>query len=391
MNICVISPFPLYEPPYSYVGAYESWWKPLSKKHTIISISPSISKKKHDPFYPNSKIVDIRIPSLFLPSIPYTIPNPISLLKTIQKINDEYRIHVFHVIKIMFINSFISSLYIKHIIKKPLIVSVHGANDYFQSNWIGIIGKLYKKIFAKITLNQATKIITLDAALLKGLNIKKNISTKTIRICPNEKFFKKYDKEKCRDNLNISKNNFIVIFIGGIRIAKGVQNLHHIALKLTDKYDDIEFFFLGEGPLRKKLSSNKNDKMHFPGYVNNPEIYLAAADVFILPSYSEGLSMAVLEAIAMSKPVIVSNVGANPNIINKDYGILVNPSDMDSIEDSILNLYKNRERINYMSAKTRTFFKKCLNNKNNFTTLLTEYKDTIKSYFNRVNKVEFHI
>jgi len=58
--------------------------------------------------------------------------------------------------------------------------------------------------------------------------------------------------------------------------------------------------------------------------------FLSILDVYILPSLSEGLSMTLLEAIAMNKPVIVTNVGGNPEVvINLETGMTVPPRDPD--------------------------------------------------------------
>ena len=88
--------------------------------------------------------------------------------------------------------------------------------------------------------------------------------------------------------------------------------------------------------------------------------WLKVAGIFILPSYSEGFSMSVLEAIASGKPIITCPVGALKDvIINHVNGILITPGDTNKLKESILELLRNnqlRESISINNFELRNRF-----------------------------------
>lgn len=101
---------------------------------------------------------------------------------------------------------------------------------------------------------------------------------------------------------------------------------------------------LGDGPLQHELKEMArrlgiDREVEFGGFVNNVSSYLNTADVFLLPSRSEGLSNALLEAMAYGLPCIATSVGGNVDLIrHSDTGILVPPDDSTALADAIISL-----------------------------------------------------
>ncbi|MFP3394634.1 glycosyltransferase, partial [Brevibacillus sp. SIMBA_076] len=75
--------------------------------------------------------------------------------------------------------------------------------------------------------------------------------------------------------------------------------------------DGVKVVFVGKGPLAKELTERAGESILLPGQVPNDQVkdYLMAADLFALPSYSEGMPTVVLEALALKVPVIATRVG----------------------------------------------------------------------------------
>lgn len=120
---------------------------------------------------------------------------------------------------------------------------------------------------------------------------------------------------------------FSCVFVGSYEYQKGTKNHEYCEhlLQLKDKYD-----------LHKSI--------RFAGFVENVRPYLAAGDIFILPSRTEGLPIALLEAMAMGLPVIATHVGGIPEVVvDGETGILVPPDDPDRLAESIIHLIENRE------------------------------------------------
>jgi glycosyltransferase involved in cell wall biosynthesis len=118
----------------------------------------------------------------------------------------------------------------------------------------------------------------------------------------------------------------------------------------------LKVVIVGEGPDRKAIE----DMIQQYGLQSNvvlagqhsdmPGVY-AAMDVFVLPSLNEGLPMTILEAMAASKPVIATRVGAIPSLIKHgDTGLLVDPRDADGLRDAIANLLSDSELCGRLGA-----------------------------------------
>ncbi|MGR3303169.1 MAG: glycosyltransferase family 4 protein [Candidatus Scalindua sp.] len=137
-----------------------------------------------------------------------------------------------------------------------------------------------------------------------------------------------------------------ILCVGNIRKNKGQMYLLQ-ALKSVQHPFKITFVGLTKekdylGQLKKYVLENRmTDKVEFVGFLNGQELVAQyqKANIFVLPTLKEGFGMAVLEALSYGLPVIVSNVGAIPEIITQRFnGILVKPEDPESIAEAILEL-----------------------------------------------------
>src|SRR5690554_126168 len=165
----------------------------------------------------------------------------------------------------------------------------------------------------------------------------KNPSTKINNWYNPKRFYEGTDSEKSelKKKLNIPKNVFVIISVGGC--AKGKN--HHDVLKtiaiLKGKLN-ILYLHLGEGKTQceeKQLANNLgiNEMVRFEGNRDNVRDYLIASDVFVMPSKFEGLGNSCLEAMACAIPVILYNVvGLRDLISNDDNGFLIesNPKEL---------------------------------------------------------------
>lgn len=134
------------------------------------------------------------------------------------------------------------------------------------------------------------------------------------------------------------------------------------AVKAHNAENDIKIFYIviGEGELRDELQAFIKDAhletyVKLVGYVPEARNLLSAFDVFLLPSRKEGMPYAILEAGACGIPVIASNVGGIPEIIEDHVsGILINPKSASSITRALGELHNNemlRHSLTYMLQK----------------------------------------
>ena len=164
-------------------------------------------------------------------------------------------------------------------------------------------------------------------------------------------------EEQMKGTPCISKDGKLrLLFVGRLSKEKGVQILIHALKKLNNK--DVLLTVIGDGKERGAIENlidccGLSETIDFKGYVGwGKEIfsYMAMADCLILPSYSEGLGMVLLEAMANGTAVIGSRVGGIPEIIKDGYnGYLFEIGDADRLASRIKILFEDRELLAELS------------------------------------------
>jgi glycosyltransferase involved in cell wall biosynthesis len=118
---------------------------------------------------------------------------------------------------------------------------------------------------------------------------------------------------------------------------------------------------IGEGPQQKELEDlvEKKDlksRISFTGFQTKIEPWMSALDVFVLPSLTEGLPMALLEAMAFGVPVVASAVGGVPQLIKSgENGILISAGDPEAIKNALGRLWADislREELSRKASAT---------------------------------------
>lgn len=130
---------------------------------------------------------------------------------------------------------------------------------------------------------------------------------------------------------------------------KGFSFLFHALKLLLDDGHELELRLAGDGPSKAQLKilADKlgiSDRIHFLGYLGEEEIIreLQAADLFILPSFVEGLPVSAMEAMAIGVPVIATNIAGTSELIEDGKtGLLVRPSDSKALADAIIEMMEN--------------------------------------------------
>lgn len=169
----------------------------------------------------------------------------------------------------------------------------------------------------------------------------------------------KYYSYNKRDN-----NEICLIAVGQIWKAKNHFFLIDVMDKLRSKADGVKFrlTILGEGPLREELERYINRKeltnlVELKGNVDNVADYLAESDIFVLSSNYEGLSLATMEAMASSLPVVSLDVGGMKDLVH-DNGFLVPFADIDFFVEKVMELGANSELRKKMGEKSFEYAKK---------------------------------
>ncbi len=117
----------------------------------------------------------------------------------------------------------------------------------------------------------------------------------------------------------------------------------------------------------------KDSSIEWVGKVDDVKPYLQKCDVFVLPSYREGLPKSTQEALAMGKAILTTDVpGCRETVLPFENGLLVKPKDVVSLYEGMLYFLKNRDQISPMGLKSREIAEKNFDVKIQ-TDKLTEY------------------
>lgn len=168
-----------------------------------------------------------------------------------------------------------------------------------------------------------------------------------------------HEKYDLRKMLKIEAGFLTVGILGGFRPEKG----HEYALRalriLLDRGIWMKLLLIGDGERHNYLESLSKklcvwEHVLWVGYQKDPRDYLSLCDMLLVPSYAETFSLAILEALAMGKPVIATEVGGTPEVIeNGTNGFLVKSRDAKDIAQKLQLLTEDSELRKRLSSKAR--------------------------------------
>ena len=142
------------------------------------------------------------------------------------------------------------------------------------------------------------------------------------------------ERAAAREALRLRADVPVVAFVGRLSVEKAPEVLLRAVRGTATR-----ILVAGEGPLREALAAEADpDQVRFLGFLSDVRPVLAAADVLVLPSRTEGLPMAVLEAMAAGLPVVASAVGSLPEVLGDGAGLLVPPGDVPALRVALERL-----------------------------------------------------
>ena len=230
----------------------------------------------------------------------------------------------------------------------PVIMTAHDVNLIYN----------YKPNFNLVNILKYFKVI---------IHRKVINNSKILLIFPSE-FLRNKFKLKFKNNLKIIHNGVDIpnkptnyekdiLFVGRICKEKGLN----VISKILNETSTYNVKFLGEGPLKEKLSSEYKN-IQFLGF-QKPDDYYKHASILILPSIvEENQPLSILEAMSHGLCVIASNIGGIPEQIkHMETGLLFEPGNEKDFKEKLDYLLKNPKEIKRMGKNAREFVKKNFN------------------------------
>jgi glycosyltransferase involved in cell wall biosynthesis len=177
--------------------------------------------------------------------------------------------------------------------------------------------------------------------------------------------------EKLRE-VGLQASDFVVGSVGRLVKEKGFMELFAAAEGLTARYPQLKFVVIGprETDQNDALSNDYMDDLQrrgvvrFVNWCEDLRSWYAAMDIFVLPSHREGVPRACMEAAAMMRPVVASDIrGCREVVLDGDTGLLVPPRDIPRLVEAIEMLHKEHNRAAQMGERGRHHIVKNFNNK----------------------------
>lgn len=147
-----------------------------------------------------------------------------------------------------------------------------------------------------------------------------------------------------------------VLCVANLKHYKGHTYLIDAAASLRHRGLPVTLLVVGDGPERAALERRAalaGVDLRLLGFRTDVDRWLARADVVVLPSLTEGMSNAVMEAMAAGRPVVATAVGGTPELLADGRGLLVPPADAGALADAVGRLLSDREQASRMGRAAR--------------------------------------
>lgn len=229
----------------------------------------------------------------------------------------------------------VSGFLAKIVSKVPYVVWGQGSDVYDSYS--------FKRIITAAVLRNADAVIALSDHMKKEMQ---RFSLREISIIPNGIDLEGFDvpsRDQARLKLEINQADKVVLHVSTLGSVKGVTYLIEAMAHLIQTEPKARLILVGDGPERAKLELLVSD-LHlsefvtFAGRIQNNEvpIYMAASNVFVLPSLSEGIPIVILEAMAAGLPIVATNVGGIPSLVEEGKnGFLIDPQNAEQIANKV--------------------------------------------------------
>ncbi|HHW03881.1 MAG TPA: glycosyltransferase family 4 protein [Thermoanaerobacterales bacterium] len=224
-----------------------------------------------------------------------------------------------------------------------VVLTRHGLGQckkgFVQRTITGILSRIFTD--AIIAISRAVKISMMETGVPADM----------IKIIYNGIDVSEFNsiEPRLKKEFNLVEKSPIVGIVARLVPEKGYEYALKAMPAVLKKFPGAVMVIVGDGPLRKALEDlcldlGIHEHVIFLGYQDRVETLEADFDVFLLPSVSEGLGLSLLEAMALAKPVVATEVGGIPEVVKSGVnGLLVPPRDPSAIAEAIIRILSSKQ------------------------------------------------
>jgi glycosyltransferase involved in cell wall biosynthesis len=235
----------------------------------------------------------------------------------------------------------------------PLVTTAHVGSLASIGGIASQLSALYERSAGKFILRCSREIIAVSEAVATHVE-SLGAAEDRVTVIPNgvdtERFAVTRRKRRARQSVRM-------VCVGRLIANKGPQHLISALPEVLRHFPDAECWFVGDGPMRKELERmvralRLDRNVRFLGERHDIPDLLAQCDVFVRPSLSEGMPLAVLEAMAAGLTVVATPVGGTPEVVDGgSTGFLVDPGDFRTLSERLCQLLGDGKLRRAMGAR----------------------------------------
>lgn len=247
-------------------------------------------------------------------------------------------------------------------VRKPFVISPHGELGPWHVRQKRLKKSLYMWIAQRRALNGANVVQALTPQ--EEQDIRRYVPNARVTVIPNGVDLASYRDLPPRSLLEREypelHGRTTILFLGRLHQSKGVESLARTFVSVASEFPDVALILAGpdERNLKPRLEglfrrARVADRVVFPGVItgDRKRMVLGAADLFILPSYGEGFSTAVLEALAAGVPVVLTEACRFPEVARHGAGLVVPTGDEGALQSALSSLLRHRAYLSEMGRR----------------------------------------
>jgi len=259
-------------------------------------------------------------------------------------------------VRLIHSHSLISSIYgwiAAGVTRVPLVITLHGKSLFNLKHG----GTLFPRL-----ARRCAKVICVSDSLCKEVE-HLGLPSEGLVTIHNGIDIKRFDNlcnnNELRKELRLGSSTPIVGSVGVLRKVKRYDQLLESVPLVLREFPMVKFILVGDGPRKENLQRKSealgiSNSVIFLGQRDDIPRILSIFDIFVISSATEGISIAILEAMALSKPVIATNVGGNPEVVEHGKtGLLIPPEQPRALARAIIELLKDERKREMMGRQGR--------------------------------------
>ena len=234
----------------------------------------------------------------------------------------------------------------------PHVITMHGGRYYAS--------RAYRRIAMRMAIRWSRGVVAVSESAGRALRQDLRLREQDVHVIPNGVMPALLDPgaPPFRTELGLGPDDHLLLALGNLYAVKGHRYLVEAVALAAGSHPRLHLAIAGRGAEEPELRAlaarlGVENRVHLLGFRSDIGRLIAAADVFVMPSLSEGLPLALLEAMFGGRPTIATSVGEMPAVLGPDAGVIVPPADAAALAAAIERLLDDHETAARLGANAR--------------------------------------